>query len=63
MAEKVLYEKRDRIAYVTINRPEAKNLDRRHHRMIEVWRTSATTSRSTSPSSPEPATRSARGPT
>ena len=39
MAEKVLYEKRDRIAYVTINRPEAKNaIDPDvHHRMIEVW--------------------------
>jgi len=25
MPEKVLYEKRDRIAYVTLNRPEARN--------------------------------------
>jgi enoyl-CoA hydratase/carnithine racemase len=36
---KVLYEKRDRIAYVTINRPEAKNaIDPDVHRlMIEAW--------------------------
>jgi enoyl-CoA hydratase/carnithine racemase len=36
---KVLYEKRDRIAWVTINRPEAKNaIDPDVHRlMIEVW--------------------------
>jgi enoyl-CoA hydratase/carnithine racemase len=36
---KVLYEKRDRIAYVTINRPEARNaIDRDVHRaMIETW--------------------------
>src|SRR3954454_16270743 len=40
MAEKVLYEKRDRIAYVTINRPEAKNaIDPDVHQlMIEVWK-------------------------
>ena len=36
---KVLYEKRDRIAYVTINRPEARNaIDPDvHHSMIETW--------------------------
>lgn len=36
---KVLYTKRDRIAYVTINRPEARNaIDPDVHRlMIEVW--------------------------
>jgi enoyl-CoA hydratase/carnithine racemase len=40
MADKVLYEKRDRIAYVTLNRPEAKNaIDPDVHRaMIEVWK-------------------------
>ena len=39
MADKVLYDKRERIAYVTINRPEAKNaIDPDvHERMIEVW--------------------------
>jgi enoyl-CoA hydratase/carnithine racemase len=37
--DKLLYEKRDRIAYVTINRPEAKNaIDPDIHRlMIETW--------------------------
>jgi enoyl-CoA hydratase/carnithine racemase len=37
--DKLLYEKRDRIAYVTINRPEAKNaIDPDVHRlMIEAW--------------------------
>jgi enoyl-CoA hydratase/carnithine racemase len=35
---KVLYEKRDRIAYVTLNRPEAKNaLDPETHELL--WRT------------------------
>src|SRR6059036_1031443 len=35
---KVLYEKRDRIAYVTINRPEAKNaIDPETHHLL--WRT------------------------
>ena len=36
---KVLYEKRDRIAHVTINRPEARNaIDPEVHRMmIETW--------------------------
>jgi enoyl-CoA hydratase/carnithine racemase len=36
---KVLYEKRDRIAYLTINRPEARNaIDPDVHRaMIETW--------------------------
>jgi enoyl-CoA hydratase/carnithine racemase len=36
---KLLYEKRDRIAYVTINRPEARNaIDPDVHRaMIEAW--------------------------
>jgi enoyl-CoA hydratase/carnithine racemase len=39
MSEKVLYEKRDRIAWVTLNRPEARNaIDPDVHRlMIEVW--------------------------
>src|SRR5437870_3309017 len=39
MPDKVLYEKRDRIAYVTINRPEARNaIDPDVHRaMIEAW--------------------------
>jgi enoyl-CoA hydratase/carnithine racemase len=39
MPDKVLYEKRDRIAWITLNRPEAKNaIDPDvHHRMIEVW--------------------------
>ncbi|MGH2953706.1 MAG: enoyl-CoA hydratase/isomerase family protein [Solirubrobacterales bacterium] len=38
-AEKVLYEKRDRIAHVTINRPEARNaIDPGvHRRMVEIW--------------------------
>jgi enoyl-CoA hydratase/carnithine racemase len=37
--EKLLYEKRDRIAYLTINRPEARNaIDRDVHlAMIEAW--------------------------
>jgi enoyl-CoA hydratase/carnithine racemase len=37
--DKVLYEKRDRIAYVTINRPEARNaIDPDvHEAMIETW--------------------------
>jgi enoyl-CoA hydratase/carnithine racemase len=37
--EKVLYDKRDRIAFVTINRPEARNaIDPDvHERMIEIW--------------------------
>ena len=37
--DKVIYEKRDRIAYVTINRPEARNaIDPDVHRaMIETW--------------------------
>src|SRR5206468_11555587 len=36
---KLLYEKRDRIAYVTINRPEARNaIDPDVHRLlIETW--------------------------
>jgi enoyl-CoA hydratase/carnithine racemase len=36
---KVLYEKRDRIAYVTLNRPEAKNaIDwETHHLLWETW--------------------------
>ena len=35
----VLYEKRDRIAYVTINRPEAKNaIDPETHELLcETW--------------------------
>ena len=65
MAEKVLYDKRERIAHVTINRPEAKNaIDPDvHHLMIEIWQDFATTTPSTWPSSPEPATPSAPGPT
>jgi enoyl-CoA hydratase/carnithine racemase len=36
--DKVLYEKRDRIAYVTLNRPEAKNaIDRDTHELL--WQT------------------------
>jgi enoyl-CoA hydratase/carnithine racemase len=36
---KVLYEKRDRIAYVTINRPEAKNAvdPETHHLLWQTW--------------------------
>ena len=36
---KVLYEKRDRIAYVTLNRPEAKNAidPETHELMVETW--------------------------
>lgn len=36
----VIYEKRDRIAYVTLNRPEAKNAinPETHERLWEVWR-------------------------
>ena len=36
---KVIYEKRDRIAYVTINRPEARNAidPETHELMIETW--------------------------
>jgi enoyl-CoA hydratase/carnithine racemase len=39
MPDKVLYEKRDRIAWITINRPEARNaIDPDVHRaMIETW--------------------------
>ena len=39
MADKLLYEKRDRIAYLTINRPEARNaIDPDVHRlMVEAW--------------------------
>jgi enoyl-CoA hydratase/carnithine racemase len=39
MPEKLIYEKRDRIAYVTINRPEARNaIDPDVHRlMVEAW--------------------------
>lgn len=39
MGEVVLYEKRDRIAYVTLNRPEAKNaVDPAMHRaLVAVW--------------------------
>ena len=46
---KVQYEKRDRIAYVTINRPEARNaIDPDVHRlMIDVGPISATTTPST----------------
>src|SRR5436853_3682306 len=36
---KVLYEKRDRIAYVTFNRPEAKNAidPEMHELLVDVW--------------------------
>ena len=36
---KVLYDKRDRVAYVTINRPEAKNaIDPEAHELLkEIW--------------------------
>ncbi|MEK6326065.1 MAG: enoyl-CoA hydratase/isomerase family protein [Actinomycetota bacterium] len=39
MPDKLLYEKRDRIAYLTINRPEARNaIDPDVHRlMVEAW--------------------------
>jgi enoyl-CoA hydratase/carnithine racemase len=39
VAEKLIYEKRDRIAYLTINRPEARNaIDPNVHRaMIDAW--------------------------
>src|SRR6266513_5990273 len=39
MPEKLVYEKRDRIAYLTINRPEARNaIDPDVHQgMIEAW--------------------------
>src|SRR5271155_2657438 len=39
MTDKVLYEKRGEVAYVTLNRPEVKNaidLDV-HHRLREIW--------------------------
>jgi len=37
--ETVLYEKRDRIAFVTLNRPEAKNAvdPRMHHELCRIW--------------------------
>jgi enoyl-CoA hydratase/carnithine racemase len=39
MAEKLTYEKRDRIAYLTINRPDARNaIDPDvHHALIDAW--------------------------
>src|SRR3954471_8839441 len=39
MPSKVLYEKRDRIAYVTLNRPEAKNaIDPELHELLwQAW--------------------------
>jgi enoyl-CoA hydratase/carnithine racemase len=39
VAEKVLYEKRDRIAYITINRPDQKNAidPETHALMCETW--------------------------
>jgi enoyl-CoA hydratase/carnithine racemase len=42
--DKVLYEKRDRIAYVTLNRPEAKNaIDRDTHELLwQTWEDFAT---------------------
>jgi enoyl-CoA hydratase/carnithine racemase len=39
MSEKVLYEKKGEVAYITLNRPEVKNaidLDV-HHRLREIW--------------------------
>ena len=65
MAEKVLYDKRERIAHVTINRPEAKNaIDPDvHHRMIEIWQDFRTTTPSTWHPRRSAATPSAPGPT
>ena len=39
MTEKVLYEKKGEIAYITLNRPEVKNaIDLEvHHRLREIW--------------------------
>lgn len=40
MSDKVLYEKRDEVAYVTLNRPEVKNaIDVETHEMLcDIWR-------------------------
>jgi enoyl-CoA hydratase/carnithine racemase len=40
MAETVLYDKRDRIAFVTLNRPEAKNAidPQMHDELCRIWR-------------------------
>lgn len=40
MSNKVLYEKKGEIAYITLNRPEVKNaIDlEAHHRLGEIWR-------------------------
>jgi enoyl-CoA hydratase/carnithine racemase len=45
---KLIYDKRDRIAYLTIDRPEARNaIDREVPlAMVDAWADSATTSRS-----------------
>ena len=39
MSDKVLYEKRNEIAYITLNRPQVKNaIDLEvHHRLREIW--------------------------
>ena len=61
MSEKVLYEKKGEIAYITFNRPEVKNaidLDV-HHRLRECGRIFAMTICSGSPSLPERETPSA----
>lgn len=62
---KVHYEARDRIAYVTISRPEAKNaIDPETHELLwAAWERFRDTARQTWPSSPAPATRSAPAPT
>jgi enoyl-CoA hydratase/carnithine racemase len=40
MAEKVLYEKRGEVAYITLNRPEVKNaIDIESHELLcDMWR-------------------------
>src|SRR6516164_4643009 len=40
VGENVLYEERDRIAFVTLNRPEAKNAidPQMHEALCDIWR-------------------------
>src|SRR4051794_16092846 len=40
MIETIRYEKRDRIAFVTLNRPDAKNAidPQMHERLCDIWR-------------------------
>jgi len=59
--KKALYEKKDRIATVTLNRPEALNSldDELNAELGRSGRTSRTTPRWTWPSSPAPAVPSA----